>query len=263
MNKMLKISAGVFLAIFTAFYLGLWIYSERWFSQEMIRAYERAESQGIEYLGPAPRLTNFPFVPEVHYTNGIKTGHAEILFPDMVVRGYPLPFTTLKLSFPQGISLGGIVDPDIWHLDSLEADFIVPYHLPNDFNEASIRAWQSRGGKIDVRHYETVKSSLHAQGSGFLSLDESLQPVFRFDSKIGGHEEFIEEQLRLGLIEPFPAALARGVLGSLARPDAETGESLVNVAVSVENRMLRVGPVLVLELPEIVWGTHSPPDLHL
>ncbi|MFA5592288.1 MAG: DUF2125 domain-containing protein [Micavibrio sp.] len=217
----------------------------------------------VRFLGPKPVLKNFPFVPELHYHGGIKTGDAEILFPQMILRGYPVPGLSLKAIFPLGIMLGGIADPALWKLDYLESSIAVPYRLPRDFTQGAIADWKARGGKIDVRHYEIRLGALTADGHGLLTVDDQLQPVFNLESRLTGYNEFIDAQIGAGQIKPLPAAIARGVFASLARPDGETGESAVHIAISAENRLLRVGPVLVLELPLFVWGTHRPPALHL
>lgn len=261
--KAFKITAIVFFILFAGLYLGLWTYSAQWFDKEIEKVYAQGVGGDFQFLGRKPVLKNFPFVPEVHYAGGIKTGDAEILFPQMILRGYPIPGLTLRATFPLGIMLGGIADPAVWELDYFEAGIGVPYRLPRDLKYDSLMDWKDHGGKIDVRDYTVRKESLDAQGKGLLMLDDALQPVFSLESKITGYEAFIESQLRAGAIEPFPAAIARGVFGSLARPDPKTGESAVNINVSVQNRQLRVGPVLVLELPEIVWDKHTPPGLRL
>lgn len=257
--KTLKITAAILIALLVGVYFGAWVYSARWFEREVGALVQKAKDEGIELLGPAPRLANFPFVPEIHYTTGFRTGKAEILFPTLVLRGYPFPWANLTAFFPNGVSLGGVVNPNIWTLDALRVTFAIPFDMPRRMSEEELRAWQAGGGKIDVRHFALSKGAMTAHGDGLLTIDESLQPVFGLDSKITGYEEFIEAQLRARTIDPLPAAIARGVFGSLARPDPMTGLNTVEITASVENRLLRVGPVLLLELPMIRWDTHTPP----
>ncbi len=261
--KAFKLSALIIFILGIGLYLGLWVYSAQWFEREIDKIYAQEPRDDFQFLGQKPTLDNFPFVPEVNYHGGIQTGEAKILFPQMILRGYPIPGLTLRATFPLGIMLDGIADPTVWKLDYFETGVAVPYKIPGKLNRESLQAWKKHGGKIDVRDYMVRKESLKAEGVGLLTVDNNLQPVFNLESKITGHDAFIESQLQAGLIEPFPAAIARGVFGSLARPDEKTGENTVNINVSVENRMLRVGPVTVLELPLIVWDTHTPPDLRL
>ncbi len=263
MKKFLKILLPILIVLLCSAYIGAWIYSARWFDREIARAYETAGENDIQFLGPKPKLENFPFVPQLRYSGGIKSGDTEILFPAMVVRGYPFPGFSLTATFPLSIMLGGNFDPKVWQLDYLQVKFAVPDHLPADLTQEDMAAWKNRDGKIEVQGYEVRKGALNAKGKGLLMLDDNLQPAFNFESRITGHDRFIEDQLQAGTMQPFPAAIARGVFGSLARPDGETGENTVTVNVNAQNRLLRVGPATVLELPLISWGTHTPPDLHL
>lgn len=262
MKKAARIIAPIFLVLLVAAYIGLWLYSERWFNREIDNLYANAQEEGIEFLGPKPRLTNFPFVPQVVYNGGIKTGNIEVLFPSMILRGYPVPFTTLHLNFPLGIMLGGDVDPAIWSLDQLEARLEIPYRLPRAMTQEDLSDWQTHGGKIDVRSYRIKKETLISEGEGLLALDVALQPVFSFESRISGYEEFIRDQQDKGLIERLPGAIAMGVLNSLAQTDEVTGQQIVTLRSSVQNRILTVGPLQALELPVIAWDTRTPPVPH-
>ncbi len=251
----LALFISLFVLIFT--YLALWAYSASWFKQEIDNLYAHADKDGIEFLGPKPTLTNFPFVPVVTYTNGIKAGNAQIVFQKLELRGYPIPFTTLTLDFPLGISLAGIADPKIWSLNQLRAEIAIPYHLPAAFTKEDLTAWKETGGKIEVRDYLLVKESLNSTGNGLLELDENLQPVFYLESVIHNYEAFIAEQKDQGLIDPFASAVGATILNGLAKTDEKTHEKTVTLKVSVKNRLLSVGPLQVLDLPEIAWDTRN------
>lgn len=253
------VSIAGFLA---ALYIGLWIYSAQWFTKEINHLYSRAQEDGIEFLGPKPAMTNFPFVPEVYYNGGVRTGNLAILFPEAKLKGYPVPFTTLHLSFPKGVALDGPVNPAIWSLDMLEAELVIPTHLPRSFEYEDLQLWQQAGGQIDIRHYRMTKHTLASEGMGFVSLDSALQPIIEFKSDVRGYETFIRHQTEQQLIEPFPAAIAATVLNGLAKTDEASGEKTVTVNVSVRNRLLSVGPLQALPLPEIVWDRRTPPAPH-
>lgn len=246
-----------------AAYVGLWFYSANWFKREIDRAYTNADKNGVRFLGPKPILGNFPFVPEVRYEGGIQAGNALIEFPKMVLRGYPVPGMRVHISFPEGISLDGIANPAIWHLTDLSADIIVPYTLPRSLEYDDMLDWKNRDGKIDIRRYRMVKDELQAEGNGLLTIDTDLQPVFHLDSTIRDYELFIQSQIDKGLIEPFPGAIGMTILNRFSHIDQKTKEKTVTMTVSVENRMLTVGPLQVLQLPEIVWDKHSSPGLRL
>lgn len=262
MSHKFKITLCAVFFVLGLTYVSLWAYSAKWFQREIDNLYANAEKEGVEFLGEKPTLTNFPFVPVVTYSNGIKTGNASVIFPKLEIRGYPIPFTTLSLNFPQGIALNGIADPAIWSLDSLKAELAVPYHLPAAFTAEDLTRWHNRGGKIDIRHYVLQKGSLLSDGKGLLQLDKDLQPVFFMESNVRGYDAFIAEQKDKNLIDPFAAAVGTTILNGLAQDNAD-GQKTVTVRVSVENRLLSVGPLQVLDLPKIVWDTRNSPDRHL
>jgi hypothetical protein len=262
MSKRSKIIAFTFVLLLVSTYIGLWLYSAQWFTREIDKLYANAQEEGVEFLGPKPKLTNFPFVPTVLYNGGLKFGNTELLFPQMILRGYPVPYTTLHLSFPLGISLGGIVDPRVWSLDQLDARLEIPYQLPAAFTQEDLQDWRAHGGKIDVRHYTLRKETLNSEGKGFFALDEKLQPVFEMQSTVKGYDVFIRDKKDAGLIDPFGAAVAITMLNGLAKQDEKTGEMIVHLNASVKNRLLSVGILQVLELPEIVWDTRTPPVPH-
>jgi len=256
MRKRTKIAIGVVAFLLIAAYVGLWGYSAQWFQKEIDRLYAD-NTDNVEFMGAKPRLANFPFVPKVIYSGGLKIGNAEILFPQVQLKGYPLPGTALKIDFPLGVSLGGVVDPALWTLDSLKAAVTIPYHLPEDFTYEGLSAWRDKDGSLTVRSYELNKGTLHSSGKGHLFLDEQLQPDLAFESEIYGYQDFIAEQQRNGRIEPFPAAGATMILNSLSAQDEKTGQSYVPIDVTVKNGILSAGPIQALELPPIVWGRRS------
>ncbi len=258
-----KITLGLIAVLLVGAYLGLWIYSAQWFGKEIDRLYAEGTQNDVQFLGPKPELTNFPFVPVVVYRGGIKIGQAEVYFPQLTLRGYPLPGTILKMDFPLGVSLGGVTDPKMWNLDRLKAGVVIPYSLPEDLTYEDLSAWRDAGGKIEVKDYALTKGALTSEGKGHLFLDAQLQPDLSFESEVRGYQDFIAQQQRDGLIEPFPAAGAIMFLNSLSSKDAETGESVVALTVTVKNRILSAGPIQAVELPPIVWGTRRQPDPHL
>ena len=249
------------LAVLICAYLALWIYSVRWFEAEIDRVYANANEDSFRFVGPKPALGNFPFVPEVYYTGGFQAGNAIIAFHEMKLRGYPIPGLTLHATFPSGIALDGLADPKVWNLDELNIDLAIPFSWPRSFTYEDLTRWRDSGGNVTVRSYSIVKGLMLASGDGKLALDEALQPVFALNTQLRGYESFIQEQAQAGAIPPFAAAIATAMFNGMAQTDEQTGEKSVNVSVSVRNRMLQVGSMQILVLPEIAWGTHTPPGL--
>ena len=257
MRKKTKIGLGIFAGVLLVAYLSLWVYSAQWFAKEIDKLYAQNGEDGVNFLGEKPILVNFPFVPEVYYTRGMRIGNADVMFPEVKLRGYPLPGTALTVEFPQGISLGGIVDPTIWQIDSLKTRLTIPFEFPADLSYESLAAWRDGGGAITVQNYELTKGALISDGKGHLFLDDQMQPDLSFESEIRGYQEFISEQQAANLIEPFAGAIGTTILNGLSKTDPETGDSVVHITVTVKNRILSAGPLQALELPPIVWDRRN------
>ena len=259
MKKRYTIVGGIVLTFAIIGYLGLWIYSAKWFNQEINKIYASSAKDGFIFLGEKPKLSNFPFVPEVRYQKGFEAGNLKILFPDLLIRGYPIPFMDLKLSFPNGVSMGGMVDPKIWSLSFLNIHLSVPHRLPPSFYEEDLKAWSQTGGRIKITKYIAQKDQLTAVGHGDFLLDNNLQPVFNFLSVIDGYDAFINTEKERGLIDPFAAAIGMTVLNGLSKIDDVTGEKTVTLNITAKNQMLWVGPIQALPLPQIVWDKRNSP----
>ncbi|PZQ46117.1 MAG: hypothetical protein DI551_05775 [Micavibrio aeruginosavorus] len=259
MSKRLKISLLAGALVLIGLYLALWLYSAQWLRREIDTLYANAQEEGVEFLGPKPTLGNFPFKPRMIYSGGIKTGNLEVLFPQVTLTGYPLPFMTLEIDFPLGIMLGGFVDPKVWTVDQLNARVGIPYRLPRSFTQEDLADWRDHGGSIDVRSYTIRKRDLNSKGQGYLALDEALQPIFSFESEVTGYDAFISAQIEEGIIERLPGAIAMTILNGLSTTDEKTGQKKVILTASVKNRLLSVGPLQALELPPIVWDTRNSP----
>ncbi len=261
--KRIAITLFVCSVVVLCAYLTLWIYSARYFKQEINNLYAQAADNNLVFLGAPPVLTGFPFVPEVYYTGGLQTGDIIVRFPEVRVKGYPIPRFPLHIDFPQGIALDGTGDPGLWSLDTLSAILIVPTKLPQTLEERSLRGWQQRDGKIDVPSYTLTKNGLTAEGNGSLSLDPLLQPVFSFESTLKGYEGFVQYLLQNQMISPMGAMAASGLLTGLSRTDPLTNENTVQLSVSVQNQILTVGPFQLVRLPTIVWDpSHTAPVPH-
>jgi hypothetical protein len=243
-------------------YIGLWIYSAQWFNREIDRVYIEAENKGFRFLGNKPVLTGFPFIPEVSYAGGFQIGNITVTFAEGHLRGYPIPGAIMRISFPSGIAIDGdMIDPAIWSATSLDIGLSIPYRIPPALTQPHLSAWQQAGGKVEITDYKLMKNSLQCSGEGLFKLDDKLQPTINFATTMKGYQSFIENLNRDGIIEPFGAAIATALLNGLSSINETTGENEVNLSVTVQNRLLFVGPLQVGLLPEIVWGTHSPPVL--
>src|SRR5690242_1237488 len=97
MRSFFKITAFSLLFLLLC-YITIWAYSYQWLTKRIDVVYAQAAANGYEFLGPKPVLTGFPFIPQIDYTGGFKTGNTILRFREVHLSGYPIPGLTFHLS---------------------------------------------------------------------------------------------------------------------------------------------------------------------
>mgnify|MGYP003624250509 CR=1 FL=1 len=125
--------------------------------------------------------------------------------------------------------------------------------LPSGLNANSLEAWRVNGGAFDVTNLSIIHGPLGMKGAGTFALDGNLQPVGAFTAKITGYNAAIDALSRIKAIPPGNAAIAKIVLGAIAKVPNGGGPKMIEVPLTAQDRYLSVGPVQLLRLPRIVW----------
>jgi hypothetical protein len=113
--------------------------------------------------------------------------------------------------------------------------------------------WRDAGGTLEVTRLELLYGPLTLTADGTLALDEANQPIGAFNARIVGAARTVDALRRRGLIEDMNAAAAKMVLGLMAREPADGGEPIVEIPLTLQNRILHAGPVALAVIPEIRW----------
>lgn len=127
----------------------------------------------------------------------------------------------------------------------LKADAISP--------EALAR-WRDAGGTIEIESLELVWGPLRFAGDGTLAVDNALQPVGSFSARISGLDKLIDLLEQRGQLRKQQAAIARIAIAVLTRTPANGGPPEARVPVTIQDRMVSIGPVPLLQLDPIVWN---------
>lgn len=224
----------------------------------VIELYANAGEDGVEISGPVTPVENFPFRPSLSFSGFIRTTDGTVVIPMLVIRGFPLPGLPVTLSFPQGLYQE---DLEVSKLDELHATFTVPSLLP-EMTYESVRAWSATGGKIEIRQFRGRKESLKFEGEGVLTVDSSLQPAGKIDLRATGYASFLQWLNENGFIGEKEARIATAVLTGLSTATTESGESAVEANLTLKNRTLSLGPLMIATLPTVVWpGGNQPAQL--
>lgn len=121
-----------------------------------------------------------------------------------------------------------------------------------------LAAWSAAGGAIDVKDVTLDWSPMTISGEGSLALDQELQPMGAFTSRVAGFTDVLDIMVREHRMADGEAAVAKAMLGLMAKP-GPGGRAEINVPLTVQERTLSAGPLKLFQLPRIDWPRAPPP----
>lgn len=121
------------------------------------------------------------------------------------------------------------------------------------WSKSAIEEWRDRGGTLEFERLLIDYVPLSLQGNGTLALDGDLQIVGAFSARIQGFFETVERLRRARVIRGPDASMAKVVLGMLAKYPGNGGPATISVALTLQERALFVGPVRLIEIPQLKW----------
>jgi hypothetical protein len=122
---------------------------------------------------------------------------------------------------------------------------------PVDIN--SLTAWRDGGGTVEFTSIELHWGPVQIDANGTLVLDDNLQPVGSFAARITGLDKIITAMETGGVLSPSDAAIARITLSILSRRSADGGPDHAQIPITLQDRILRLGPVPLVQFPPITW----------
>ena len=121
----------------------------------------------------------------------------------------------------------------------------------------ALEAWRVGGGTLEVRDFNVDWPPVSATGSGTVALDRALQPIGSFTAKFRGFLQVVDMLVAAGRMATEEASLARGALSLLAKVPSEGGEPELDIALTLQDRKVYAGPVIVMEIPLLTWRKPS------
>lgn len=94
---------------------------------------------------------------------------------------------------------------------------------------------------------------LRITADGTLALDGDLQPVGAFATRTAGLEQFVTALEKDGALSSNDAAIARITLAVLTRAAADGGPDRAEIPITLQDRILRLGPVALVQFSPITW----------
>jgi hypothetical protein len=176
---------------------------------------------------------------------------AQRLFPSEVTAKTPtfdLDLRLRELKLP--VRLGLLLGADVLQLNFL-AKFLGRLEFPATVE--ALGQWRDDGGIVEVERLETQYGSLYVRANGTLALDAAMQPVGAMTAKARGFFQTIRALRDAGHIRSRDAAMARVILGALARKPSGGGPVSISLPLSIQERKLYAGPVRLMDMPLIKW----------
>lgn len=118
--------------------------------------------------------------------------------------------------------------------------------------------WSSAGGAIDLKDVTLDWPPVALSGEGSASLDQNLQPIGAFTTRMAGFTDALDVMVREQRMGRDEAAVAKAMLGLMARP-GPNGRAEISAPLTVQDRVLSSGSLKLFELPRIDWPRSPPP----
>ena len=124
--------------------------------------------------------------------------------------------------------------------------------VPRGQPATALAAWRDGGGTVEIDSLDINWPPLVAAGNATVALDKDLQPELAGAMTMRGADKAIDRAAAAGMLTPNAATLGKLYVGAAGKPVAD-GTFEVTLPLSLQNRSLSVGPVPLVQLPEIEW----------
>lgn len=125
--------------------------------------------------------------------------------------------------------------------------------VPDFSKKESVAAWNDASGVFEFDRFYVVWGPVTVNANGTVGLSPSLQPEGAFSGRIEGLDQGIDALARQGAITKRQEALVRNSINVLSRPSGLTGNSTPIVPISIQGGNLYLGPVRLMDLPDLKW----------
>ncbi len=124
---------------------------------------------------------------------------------------------------------------------------------PASVDAANLTRWRDAGGTLEVETFNLVWGPLRIAGNGTLTVDQALQPVGAFSARVSGLDKLLDVLEARGQIQRQQTALARIALAVLMRTPANGGPPEASLPITIQDRLLSIGPIPLTKLEPIAW----------
>jgi hypothetical protein len=113
--------------------------------------------------------------------------------------------------------------------------------------------WRQQGGRVGIRALDLGYGPLQMGGDGTISLDGNLQPTGSLATRSRGVMEMIDALVDAGLIKGMDSLGAKVVLAALSKTPEGGGERVLELSITLKDRILAAGPFKLLKVRPVRW----------
>ena len=135
-------------------------------------------------------------------------------------------------------------------LQELSAEGTIEGWLELGPPEEVIPAWAERGGQAQVEELRMTWGPLRLEGDASLTLDQERRPLGAGHARVQGFEAAVQAFTEAGLVEQDIGSMARMALLAMSQ-DSSDGQREIEVPITAQDGVLRVGPLPLLPLPPL------------
>ncbi|WP_041803042.1 DUF2125 domain-containing protein [Micavibrio aeruginosavorus] len=228
-----------FIAYWAAFYMMAGKIIARTVADLTLRGYDitaHAQPGGFPVI---PTLTGF-----VKLTT--PDGMVSVSIPSLRLRGFFMPYTRLRIDAELGVYLTGPGTDAMWptwrQMEKVHLSLDIPPSIHAGMNSVPIH-------NLDI----SVDQSRFI-GNGLLQLDSAGQPAGMMNMRIVGIDHVIEQVRKDGTIDKQKAMMISTLMRGFEQPDPETGAMAVSVPLTLRDRWLYAGPIMLWQIPPVALG---------
>jgi len=260
-KKLLTLSLGLSLLFLFIAYSILWHWMANSIKEQSELFIYQASKQQIYILPKAVSVQGFPLVYEIHISANIRANEVQIIIPTLILKSYFLPGSVLKISMPEGFTIQGVPNSELWSIDWLNTKLTIPNPLPNNLTREELIIWQESDPQLLISNMSFNKGPLKVSASGTISLDKNLQPIGDMTASTQGVATFVswlQEEMYIDMKQAF---LTTTLINNLERTSAPNKTKTIPINIKLQNQTLFLGPLQVAHLPRLHWAWHNQPGL--
>lgn len=125
--------------------------------------------------------------------------------------------------------------------------------IRSPFDILSLKKWSDDGGIIEFESIEGSYGPIEFNANGTLTLDDKLQILAAFSTKVGGVIVAIDRLTQAQIIQPSDAAMAKIFLSIFSKNLSDNGSPFVILPLNIQNGQLSIHHVKLLNIPKIEW----------